>query len=341
MRRGVHAGLRNRTGSLLLAVCLLAGLAAGCLPSRRDEAPAAVYRSRRTFAVAPVQPRMTAYKGMEVDYDGRAPAPALPPVAGAGRRGGFPGGPMAGELPAYEPGGFRPLEELVYGGAWGDPGADRPYALAVGDRLALVVEGHPELSGPLEVHVDGTVELPLVRRRVPAAGKTVEALRPLVIETLADYARDPDHVTLAVDHAGGRCYYVFGAVARPGRYPMGLRPIRASEAILRANSTPATGPDATPDAQVRAETTGALRTDFAAPAGADLARVQLVTPHPTHPTRRPLDVGGALVEGRTGADPYLRAGQILFVPSTDGSPEAQAAWQRIARLDETAVAHRP
>ncbi len=90
------------------------------------------------------------------------------------------------------------------------------YRIATGDRLAVSVVGHAELSGEAVVDQSGRATLPLIGP-VPATGKTVAELR--------------DYITLALD--GGYVFgpqvnvevlnyqpvEVLGEVENPGSYP--------------------------------------------------------------------------------------------------------------------------
>lgn len=348
-----------RSGLLPLALLLLAAgaLLASCTlasrPAARAEPAPAIYRSRHTFAVKPLRPELPGYRGSHTEYTGKEPPPPLPAAPGAGQASlalgpdGLPVGPTPHGMPAYDPRGLMPVRQLIYGGTYGERGADRPYELTVGDELTLVLEEHPELSGPLTVRTDGSVELPLVKRRVEAAGRTVAQLRGAIIRVLGDYARNPDRVTLGVDFAAGRHYFVFGAVRRPGRYPMGYRNITVAEAVFRANTDPAdaAAPPADVQERLRTETEVKLRRNFRPPPEADLESVHLVTPHRSRPVRTTVNVKAALLEGRGGNNPYLQSGQIVFVntlpPPPPETPEGEGAGAEASAAAEPGAADAP
>jgi protein involved in polysaccharide export with SLBB domain len=294
---------------IVLAVALTAS---GCMPSGEEASETPSGRER--FVIPAVRPQMRAYRGTTVDYDGRQPVPRLPAAPGTGRTA--PVDPAVdAPVPTYAERDVLPVRQHVYGGDEGPVERPGPYRLVRGDTVALRVEAHPEFSGSLAVRTDGSVELPLCKRRVPAAGRSLDELRPAIAEVLADYIRDTSGVSLGLDFTGGRTYRVFGAVGRAGRYPMGTEPIRASEAIFRACSANAAPIGADAHARMRAETDTQMRDSFTPPAGADLKRVYLITPHPSRPRRQVIDVEAALFGGRTGGDPLLKGGQILYVPA--------------------------
>lgn len=285
------------------------------------------------FALEPVRPGMRPFRAATTEYTGARAVPALPPVKAVGYAGGalpvevqafgrdgLPIAPASTGMKAYDPSDLKPVRQLIWGGVYGPHDAGTAYRLEVGDELTLHVQDHDELSGTLTVLVDGTVELPLVKERVPARGRTVTQLQNSIVVTLRTYARDPHIVTLALNVAGGRYYHIFGAVRFPGRYPMGLETVRVSEAVFRANSESVLGRSMAADVKARlaAESSVGMRTGFAVPDKADLGRVFLITPHRTRPTKRVVNAGAALLGGRTGRDPVIQPGTIVFVPGRGG-----------------------
>ncbi|MEO1090066.1 MAG: polysaccharide biosynthesis/export family protein [Pseudomonadota bacterium] len=108
--------------------------------------------------------------------------------------------------------------------------------LAPGDRVAIKVEGEPDLSGEHELDRDGMVTLPLVGA-VDAYGRTPSQLRDDVVAALADgYLRDPQVTVTMLAH---RPFFIQGAVAKPGSYPFEAG-MTLADAIDRAGGSVST-----------------------------------------------------------------------------------------------------
>ncbi|WP_420403083.1 polysaccharide biosynthesis/export family protein [Nisaea sp.] len=89
------------------------------------------------------------------------------------------------------------------------------YRLVAGDRVAVKVFGHEELSAIVDIAEDGMLELPLVGK-VEARGKTALELRALVTEIVdRKFVIDPK-VDIAI--ARYQPFYVLGEVNTPGSY---------------------------------------------------------------------------------------------------------------------------
>lgn len=90
------------------------------------------------------------------------------------------------------------------------------YRLGSGDRLAISVFGHPDLSGEFEVDGSGEIAFPLLGQ-VPARGHTLEELRGIVADDLnRDFIVDP---RVSVEVLNFRPFYILGQVNAPGSYP--------------------------------------------------------------------------------------------------------------------------
>ncbi|MDR1744411.1 MAG: polysaccharide biosynthesis/export family protein, partial [Planctomycetota bacterium] len=211
---------------------------------------------------------------------------------------------------------FYPIEQLVFGGDY--PDIDKPelYRLMPRDVVTVTVKDHPEFSGTLDIQADGTVRIAntpdLIRLRGLAVDEAAEEIR----RTLQVYVKGECVVRVQANRARGGYYFVFGDVNQPGRFPMGLEPVRLSDAILAANW------EANPNRMEQDDELGPAfpaagpRGKFIAPRSADMARVMLITPHRSQPVRTLHDVRSAML-GMTGNDPAVRPGQIIVVPSLD------------------------
>ncbi|MFH0910559.1 MAG: polysaccharide biosynthesis/export family protein [Planctomycetota bacterium] len=284
---------------------------------------------------------MTAYRGINA-YTGAEEPPALPPLGTGAGEGvdsslapvsvqSYAGGRTApGERTGPEPylsDDLRPVRELIYGGPYVPYEGIRPYRFGVNDQILLRVEGHDELSGKLQVITDGTVELPLVRERIPAIDRTREELKRAIVRSLAKYVEGEPRVELGIDFAAGRYYYVFGEVQTAGRFPMGIRPVTVSEAVFRANSSSlldakrrsgtygGVWEEVGVEERIRAELDTSHRENFLVSQTADFRKIYVITPHRTRPTREIVNVKAILYEGKTGDDRVVKPGQVIFVPS--------------------------
>ncbi|MCC8179852.1 MAG: polysaccharide biosynthesis/export family protein [Planctomycetes bacterium] len=235
-----------------------------------------------------------------------------------------PRDPYAPDKSPPQPGAaFRPIEQLVYGGDY--PDLDKPelYRLMPKDVITVTVKDHPEFSGTMELQPDGTVALPNSPEMPRLRGLTCDEAAQALSAALAIYIRGEPVVRVQANRARGGYYYVLGEVMQPGRFPMGMEPVKLSEAVLAANweANPARR-DLDGDELGPSFPAATPRGRFIAPNNADLARVMLITPHRSQPVRTTHDARSALM-GLTGDDPVVRPGQIIVVPSLDPGRNAQ------------------
>ncbi len=94
-------------------------------------------------------------------------------------------------------------------------GAQSPAdALRPGDMLRVRIYLEPEMSGEFQVNEQGVVSLPRLGD-LPVGTWPADSIRPRLTQGYSEYLRDPVvEVTLL------RRIAVFGAVARPGLYPV-------------------------------------------------------------------------------------------------------------------------
>ena len=91
-----------------------------------------------------------------------------------------------------------------------------PYSLRPGDRIAVTVHEHPELSGEMDLDAGGLVRLPLAGT-VSLAGLTVRTAETRIAARLEGVWVRGASVTVAlVAHAP---VFVVGEVRQPGRFP--------------------------------------------------------------------------------------------------------------------------
>jgi protein involved in polysaccharide export with SLBB domain len=104
---------------------------------------------------------------------------------------------------------------------------ESPMPLQSGEKLRITVFGEDRLSGVYEISPAGNLSLPLAGD-VKAAGLTNLQLElALAKKFRSQYLRDPK---VTVDIENYRPFFIFGEVARPGKYPFesGLNAITAT-----------------------------------------------------------------------------------------------------------------
>ena len=99
------------------------------------------------------------------------------------------------------------------------------------DVLYIRVWNEGEFSGPVAVHQDGKVTLPLVGD-LEAGGKTPNEVQDVVAKALTKYVVKP-LVTITVQEVGSKRYYMDGQVPHPGEFAL-VVPTTVFEAISKA-----------------------------------------------------------------------------------------------------------
>ncbi len=123
--------------------------------------------------------------------------------------------------------------------------ADYEYRVGVGDVLAIIVWGHPELTNPfgtgattdLEdlgrvVREDGTIFFPHLGL-VEVEGKTIEQIRSRMAEQLKPYLADPQIAVRVVSFQSKRAY-ITGQVKEPGIVRLRNSPTTVMDAVNAA-----------------------------------------------------------------------------------------------------------
>jgi len=96
------------------------------------------------------------------------------------------------------------------------PAAEQDYRLSTGDRLRVIVFGHEDLSGEVEVNGNGEISLPLIDE-VSAAGLSLDELESAIVAALQpDYLKNP---RVSIEMINYRPFYIIGEVTTPGSYP--------------------------------------------------------------------------------------------------------------------------
>lgn len=113
----------------------------------------------------------------------------------------------------------------------GAPVDSGSYKVGPTDILYVSVWHEPEFSGPVAVHEDGKVTLPLVGD-LEVGGKTPNEIEKIVGDALSKYVVNP-LVTVTVQEVLSKKYYLDGEVARPGEYSL-VAPTTVLEALSKA-----------------------------------------------------------------------------------------------------------
>lgn len=99
------------------------------------------------------------------------------------------------------------------------------------DVLNVRVWHEQEFSGPVSVHPDGKITLPLVGD-LAVGGMTPAQIEQVIARALTKYVVKP-LVTVTVQEVLSKKYYLDGEIARAGEYPL-VAPTTVLEAISRA-----------------------------------------------------------------------------------------------------------
>ena len=157
------------------------------------------------------------------------------------------------------------------------------YVLGVDDALDITVFGAPEASVKTRIKYDGTIVMPMIGP-IQAAGQTNVSLAAAIKKKLiaGNFYKDPI-VNIEILGYSSRVVSVAGKVAAPGLYPLD-KPYRVLDVLLKAG-------------WIQNSQTVYLRR------ASDGKEIKLDT----------ID----LVRGATDKDPYLEAGDTIYVPDPE------------------------
>jgi polysaccharide export outer membrane protein len=157
------------------------------------------------------------------------------------------------------------------------------YVLGVDDAIDVTVFGAPEASVKTRIKYDGTIVMPMIGP-IQAAGQTNVSLAALIKKKLiaGNFYKDPI-VNIEILGYSSRVVSVAGKVAAPGLYPLD-KPYRVLDVLLKAG-------------WIQGSQTVYLRR------ASDGKEIKLDTLE--------------LVRGSPDQDPYLEAGDTIFVPDAE------------------------
>jgi len=112
----------------------------------------------------------------------------------------------------------------------------KPYALQLGDRIDVTVEGYPEYSKQISVRLDGFISYPLIGE-IKAEGLTIPQVEDVIRRGLADRLNNP-RVFVTLLQSRQNSIYVLGTVKLANRYFFEEEQIYLMQALTLAG-----GPD--------------------------------------------------------------------------------------------------
>lgn len=113
------------------------------------------------------------------------------------------------DAPAPTAGGAKPGTASVVG---------KSYIIGQNDVLSVKVWNQAQISGMVDVHLDGMITIPLVGE-IKAEGLTENQLKEVITKRLGEVLTAPE-VDVNVLKINSKHYRVYGAVGRPGPYPL-------------------------------------------------------------------------------------------------------------------------
>jgi polysaccharide biosynthesis/export protein len=133
--------------------------------------------------------------------------------------------------PSEQPGAAQPEAKQPAQPGPGAPVDSNTYKIGPADVLNIRVWDEPQFSGPVSVHQDGQITIPLLGD-LPAGGKTPNEVQQIVAKALTKFVVKP-LVTITVQSVESKKYYLDGLIAKPGEYLL-ITPTTVLEAISKA-----------------------------------------------------------------------------------------------------------
>jgi len=165
--------------------------------------------------------------------------------------------------------------------------AIRKYTLGPEDGVNIIVRNHPEFDFNARVEEGGELIIPLTNEIINAQGLTRDDLAETIRQYLTAYIDNP-FVSVFITNYGSKKYYVLQPESGGSEYIMDKASMTLWECMFRA---------------------GIPAMDEAA-----LRRIQIITPHKTHPTHRWINVYAMLYEGKMEDNIRIEPGTIIYYP---------------------------
>ena len=165
--------------------------------------------------------------------------------------------------------------------------AIRKYTLGPDDAVRVVVRNHPEFDFGAMVEEGGELIIPLTNEIIQADGLTRDDLAETIRQYLTAYIDNP-FVSVFITGYNSKKYYVLQPESGGSEFIMDKASMTLWDCMFRA---------------------GIPEQDAAA-----LRRIQIITPHKTHPTHRWINVYAMLYEGKMEDNIRIEPGTIIYYP---------------------------
>ncbi len=165
--------------------------------------------------------------------------------------------------------------------------AIRKYTLGPDDQVRVVVRNHPEFDFQARIEEGGELIIPLTNEIIRADGLTRDDLAEEIRQYLTAYIDNP-FVNVFITSYGSKKYYVLQPRGGGSEYIMDKASVTLWDVMFRA---------------------GIPMLDEAA-----MRRVQVITPHKTHPTHRWINVYAMLYQGKMEDNIRIEPGTIIYYP---------------------------
>ena len=161
------------------------------------------------------------------------------------------------------------------------------YTLGPEDRVRVVVRNHPEFDFQAEVQESGELIIPLTNEIIIAEGLTRDELAEEIRQYLTAYIDNP-FVNVFITGYNSKKFYVLQPTGGGSEFVMDKASMTLWECMFMA---------------------GIPMLDQAA-----MRRIQIITPHRTHPTHRWINVYAMLYEGKMEDNIRIEPGTIIYYP---------------------------
>ncbi|MEA1927586.1 MAG: polysaccharide biosynthesis/export family protein [Candidatus Auribacterota bacterium] len=165
--------------------------------------------------------------------------------------------------------------------------AIRKYTLGPEDRVRVVVRNHPEFDFEADVEEGGELIIPLTNEIITADGLTRDDLAEEIRQYLTAYIDNP-FVSVFITEYNSKKYYVLQPKGGGSEFVMDKSSMTLWDCMFRA---------------------GIPTLDSAA-----MRRIQVITPHKTHPTHRWINVYAMLYQGKMEDNIRIEPGTIIYYP---------------------------